>query len=118
MAAELGINVKQAKRAGLLHDIGKAVDHEIEGSHAVIGADLARKYGESPKIVHALAAHHEDEKPETVLAILVQAADASPARVPAPGAKRWRHTSSDSAIWSASVIPFRGSATVCHSGRA
>jgi ribonucrease Y len=76
MAAELGLNVKQAKRAGLLHDIGKAVDHEIEGSHAVIGADLARKYGESPKIVHALAAHHEDEKPESILAILVQAADA------------------------------------------
>ena len=86
MAAELGLNVKQAKRAGLLHDIGKAVDHEIEGSHAVIGADLARKYGESPKIVHALAAHHEDEKPESMLAVLVQAADAlSGAR---PGARR------------------------------
>jgi ribonuclease Y len=86
MAAELGLNIKQAKRAGLLHDIGKAVDHEIEGSHAVIGADLARKYGESPKIVHALAAHHEDEKPETMLAVLVQAADAlSGAR---PGARR------------------------------
>lgn len=86
MASELGINVKQAKRAGLLHDIGKAVDHEIEGSHAVIGADLARKYGESPKIVHALAAHHEDEKPETILAVLTQAADAlSGAR---PGARR------------------------------
>lgn len=86
MAAELGINVKQAKRAGLLHDIGKAVDHEVEGSHAVIGADLARKYGEAPEIVHALAAHHEDEKPETILAILVQAADAlSGAR---PGARR------------------------------
>lgn len=86
MAAELGINVKQAKRAGLLHDIGKAVDHEVEGSHAVIGANLARKYGESAKIVHALAAHHEDEKPSTVLAVLVQAADAlSGAR---PGARR------------------------------
>jgi len=86
MAAELGINVKQAKRAGLLHDIGKAVDHEVEGSHALIGADLARKYGESPTIVHALAAHHEDEKPESVLAILTQAADAlSGAR---PGARR------------------------------
>jgi len=86
MAAELGINVKQAKRAGLLHDLGKAVDHEIEGSHAVIGADLARKYGESPKIVHAIGAHHEDEKPETILAVLVQAADAlSGAR---PGARR------------------------------
>jgi len=86
MAAELGINVKQAKRAGLLHDLGKAVDHEVEGSHAVIGADLARKYGESPKIVHAILAHHEDEKPNSVLAVLVQAADAlSGAR---PGARR------------------------------
>lgn len=86
MAAELGINVKQAKRAGLLHDIGKAVSHEMEGSHAVNGGDLARKYGESPQIVHAIAAHHEDEKPETVLAILTQAADAlSGAR---PGARR------------------------------
>jgi ribonucrease Y len=86
MAAELGINVKQAKRAGLLHDLGKAVDHEIEGSHAVIGAEIAKKYGESPKIVHAIMAHHEDEKPATVLAVLVQAADAlSGAR---PGARR------------------------------
>jgi ribonuclease Y len=86
MAAELGANVKQAKRAALLHDIGKAVSHELEGSHAVNGADLARKYGESPKIVHAIGAHHEDEKPETVVAVLVQAADAlSGAR---PGARR------------------------------
>ncbi|MEA3465255.1 MAG: ribonuclease Y [Thermodesulfobacteriota bacterium] len=86
MAAELGIDVKQAKRAGLLHDLGKAVDHEVEGSHALIGADLARKYGESAAIVHAIAAHHEEEKPETVLAVLVQAADAlSGAR---PGARR------------------------------
>lgn len=86
MASELGINVKQAKRAGLLHDLGKAVDHEVEGSHAMIGADLARKYGESAEIVHAIAAHHEEEKPSTVLAVLVQAADAlSGAR---PGARR------------------------------
>ena len=86
MASELGVNVKQAKRAGLLHDLGKAVDHEVEGSHAVIGADLARKYGESPKIIHAIMAHHEDEKPNSVLAVLVQAADAlSGAR---PGARR------------------------------
>jgi ribonuclease Y len=86
MASELGLNVKQAKRAGLLHDLGKAVDHEVEGSHAVIGAELARKYGESPKIVHAIMAHHEDEKPNSILAVLVQAADAlSGAR---PGARR------------------------------
>jgi ribonuclease Y len=85
MASELGLNVKQARRAGLLHDIGKAVDHEVEGSHAVIGADLAKRYGESPKIIHAIKAHHEDEKPESLLAVLVQAADAlSGAR---PGAR-------------------------------
>jgi ribonuclease Y len=86
MASELGVNVKKAKRAGLLHDIGKAVDHEIEGSHAIIGADLAKKYGEDDDIIHALAAHHDDEKPQTVIAILVQVADAlSAAR---PGARR------------------------------
>ncbi|MGQ9647452.1 MAG: ribonuclease Y [Thermodesulfobacteriota bacterium] len=86
MASELGINVKQAKRAGLLHDIGKAVDHEVEGPHGKIGAELARKYGESPAIVHAIAAHHEEEKPETILDILVEASDAlSGAR---PGARR------------------------------
>lgn len=86
MASELGINVKQAKRAGLLHDIGKAVDHEIEGSHASIGADLAKKYGESAEVVHAIAAHHEDVPPEGILDVLVQSADAlSGAR---PGARK------------------------------
>ena len=86
IASELGLNAKVAKRAGLLHDIGKAVDHEIEGPHALIGADLAKKYGESGRVVHAIAAHHEDESPQDVLPILVQAADAlSGAR---PGARR------------------------------
>ena len=86
MASELGLNEKQARRAALLHDIGKAVDHEVEGSHAIIGAEIARKYGESPKIVNAIAAHHEDVKAETILAPLVDAADAlSGAR---PGARR------------------------------
>ena len=86
MAAELGLNVKQARRAGLLHDIGKALTHEVDGSHAVIGADIARKYGESAKVVNAIAAHHEEVRAETILAPLVDAADAlSGAR---PGARR------------------------------
>ncbi len=86
MAAELGMDIKRARRAGLLHDIGKAVDHEVEGSHAVIGADIAKKYGEGKDIVHAIAAHHEDVRPETALAVLVQAADSlSGAR---PGARK------------------------------
>ena len=86
MAAELGLNVKQAKRAGLLHDIGKAVDHEVEGPHALIGADLAKKYGESNMVIHAIAAHHEEIPPESVLEVLVQAADTlSGAR---PGARQ------------------------------
>lgn len=86
MAAELGLNEKHAKRAGLLHDIGKAIDHEMEGPHAVIGADLAKRYGESHVIIHSIAAHHEDVPAEDILAILVQAADAlSGAR---PGARK------------------------------
>ena len=86
MAAELGLNVKQARRAGLLHDIGKVLDASAGGSHAVIGADFAKKYGESPDIVHAIRAHHDDEKPESVLAHIVAAADAlSGAR---PGARK------------------------------
>ncbi len=86
MAAELGLDVKKAKRAGLLHDIGKAVDHEVEGSHAIIGRDLAKKYGEADDIVYAIGAHHEDLPPRSVLDVLVQSADAlSGAR---PGARK------------------------------
>ncbi|MFO7460521.1 MAG: ribonuclease Y [Desulfatiglandales bacterium] len=86
MASELGLNVKQAKRAGLLHDIGKAVDHEVEGPHALIGAELAKKYGESIQVIHAIEAHHEEVPPDSVLAVLVQAADTlSGAR---PGARQ------------------------------
>ncbi|MGV8079126.1 MAG: ribonuclease Y [Syntrophales bacterium] len=86
MAAELKMNVKEAKRAGLLHDIGKAIDHKVEGTHAAIGADYARRFGESPSIVQAIATHHDDSRTTTLLGALVQVADSlSAAR---PGARR------------------------------
>jgi conserved hypothetical protein YmdA/YtgF len=86
MAAELKMNIKEAKRAGLLHDIGKAVDHKIEGTHAAIGADYAKRFGENPRIIQAIATHHDDGRNNTLLGVLVQAADTlSAAR---PGARR------------------------------
>ncbi len=86
LADELGYDAAKAKRAGLLHDIGKSVDHEVDGPHALIGADLARRYGEGPAVLHAIAAHHEDIEPSSVLDVLIQAADTlSAAR---PGARQ------------------------------
>jgi len=86
MASEIGVNSQLAKRAGLLHDIGKAVDHEIEGAHATIGSEIARKNGESLEVINAIAAHHSDVEPKTIEAILVQSADAISAS--RPGARR------------------------------
>lgn len=86
MAAELGLDEAKARRAGLLHDIGKAVDHQVEGPHAKIGADLAKRYGEAPDIVNAIAAHHEEEEPQTIYAVLIAASDAISAS--RPGARR------------------------------
>lgn len=86
MASELKVNIKEAKRAGLLHDIGKAIDHKVEGTHAAIGADYAKRFGENPRIVQAIATHHDDGRNNTLLGVLVQAADTlSAAR---PGARR------------------------------
>jgi ribonuclease Y len=86
MAGELGVNVNMASRCGLLHDIGKAVDHEVEGGHPAIGADIAKRCGERPEVVNAIGAHHEDVEPRTLYAVITQAADAiSAAR---PGARR------------------------------
>jgi ribonuclease Y len=82
MGAELGLEVAVAKRAGLLHDIGKAVNHEVEGSHALIGADIARRYGESTTVVEAIAAHHDEVAPNSLVAIVLATADAISASRP------------------------------------
>ena len=118
MAAELGLDPIPAKRAGLLHDLGKAVDHEVEGSHAVIGADLARRFGEKPDIVHAIEAHHNDVEPSSVLAVLVQAADAVSGRPPRrpQGDARRLHQAPREARGDRQLVQGRG-AHVRHPGR-
>ena len=99
MAAELRLDVPLIKRCAFLHDIGKALTHEVEGSHALIGADLARKYGESEDVVHAIEAHHNEVPPQTIEAVLTQAATPAPAAGRARGGRASRRTSSG---WSGS----------------
>ena len=86
MAEELGLNAKIARRAGLLHDLGKALDHDMEGTHVEIGVEILKKYKENPLVINAVEAHHEDVEPQTLEAVLIQAADAISAS--RPGARR------------------------------
>lgn len=107
MAAELGADERLARRAGLLHDIGKALDHEMEGSHIALGVEFARKYKESEAVVHAIEAHHGDVECKTVVACLVQAADAVSASRPAPAVRMWRTTLSACNSWRRSLAALR-----------
>jgi len=91
MAAELGVNVAEAKRAGLIHDIGKALTHEVEGSHAILGHDLCRRYGEKDSIAIAVGAHHNEMPMNSVVAVLVQAADAMSASRPGARSEMLQH---------------------------
>ncbi len=109
LAAEIHANEAVARRAGLLHDIGKAVDFEMEGTHTAIGVDLAKKYHESPEVIHAIAAHHEDEPFHSIEAVLVYAGDSISAARPAPAARASKATSSVWTAWKSWPSPARAS---------
>ncbi len=114
MASELGLDAALLKRGTLLHDIGKALTHEVQGSHALIGAEIARRYGEHDDVVHAIEAHHNEVEVRTVEAVLTQAADAISGGGPVPGASRLRPTSSG---WSGSSRSHRRSLALRRSTR-
>ena len=108
LAAELGADVRTAKMGGLLHDLGKAVTHEVEGPHAIVGADIARRFGIPPKVVNIIAGHHHEVEQELLEAIIVESADAVQAPGPAPVARRWRLISSESRC--SRILPTRSKA--------
>ena len=119
MASELGVSVDTARRAALLHDIGKAVSHEVEGPHALVGGKIARRHGEDEAVAHAMEAHHNEVDPRTVEAVIVQAADAALRRsARAPGATRWRSTWPACETWrrSRSAITASSASSPCAPG--